>query len=640
MVEFCSNCGTYLKPQTIGEKVRYVCKKCNLEHEIIYYNGNRILKPLKNNVKEIVGSSVEEAPPEALKFKSQTEETFPVAEKREIIGRVTLTETTPATSTYFYFWVKDDPSIHVEPGTLVTAVGENTRIIGLVDEIKAIRSVPSPLDDFYGRGYGNPEARMATERSTIRVCGAEIVYREDRRAEPPLGDWPVYLATENEIEIAYNVEISEENRILAGFTYDNERKPIPIYLHAEYVLGYQGAHINISGASGLATKTSYALFLIMGILSLSKHKGYKVGVLLFNVKELDLLTIDQFPARNLESIWQLLEENGYEAHKQLWEKALQDKLDPFVFENIRIFKPEIPALDMKEAGKIVFFNYGFQDLRSIGSSALRMLFEKEDIDDKVLTLLDGIVDVYKNESFKDLLKEISQKLITSSKSSWIYLGNTVHHKDTVNKVLNRLNGAINSLSNLIQKDEPYGQPIPIDELKPNDCWVIDIHELPDKGKRLVFLSTLNIISQILEAKKAGKKEINLMGKSINIDNFPERIVVFVDELNKFAPSGREASPIKAPIVEIATRGRSIGLSLIGAEQLASQIDDEVLTNTSTLVVGRSHPLEVRGATYDWLEKGLKERSFTLKKGEMIIRHSIHNRPIIVHFPIPLHYLKK
>ena len=48
----------------------------------------------------------------------------------------------------------------------------------------------------------------------------------------------------------------------------------------------------------------------------------------------------------------------------------------------------------------------------------------------------------------------------------------------------------------------------------------------------------------------------------------------LDELNKYAP--REGwSPIKEVILDIAERGRSLGVILIGAQQTASEIERRV-----------------------------------------------------------------
>lgn len=126
-----------------------------------------------------------------------------------------------------------------------------------------------------------------------------------------------------------------------------------------------------------------------------------------------------------------------------------------------------------------------------------------------------------------------------------------------------------------------------------------------------------------------------------IRNVKERkfdaIVVFVDELNKFAPSGRGggASSLKSQIVDIAARGRSIGLILIGAEQFASSIDREIYGNTSTHLVGRTEYAELTDPVYRWISGDLRYLVSNLPKGTLLLKHALFPRPIPIHFPRPI-----
>lgn len=40
------------------------------------------------------------------------------------------------------------------------------------------------------------------------------------------------------------------------------RVELPVYLNPDFLIGPEGAHLNVSGISGLASKTSYAMFLL------------------------------------------------------------------------------------------------------------------------------------------------------------------------------------------------------------------------------------------------------------------------------------------------------------------------------------------------------------------------------------------
>lgn len=67
------------------------------------------------------------------------------------------------------------------------------------------------------------------------------------------------------------------------------------------MIGPEGAHLNISGISGLASKTSYAMFLLKAIQDVySKKVDESVAIIMLNVKGTDLLSIDQINSRQDE----------------------------------------------------------------------------------------------------------------------------------------------------------------------------------------------------------------------------------------------------------------------------------------------------------------------------------------------------
>ena len=43
------------------------------------------------------------------------------------------------------------------------------------------------------------------------------------------------------------------------------RDGVPVYLNADFLDGTRGAHVSISGISGVATKTSFATFLLYSV---------------------------------------------------------------------------------------------------------------------------------------------------------------------------------------------------------------------------------------------------------------------------------------------------------------------------------------------------------------------------------------
>jgi len=673
--------GRELSPKELNDLYKEFKKWLKSEKKISNYpnakdDRKKIVKELENIVKEVGKSPTlkrvydmlnikkEEAPTDELtdelkyiedffrdrvgwlELEETTEkEPSPSSSKDNIIGRVAPTIHTPATPTEFTFWVKDEDNIHIEVGDLVTTIGSNdVKITGLVSELQSTSDVEGVLDSFYAHAFGRPEEDMPTKLPLIMSAKVEVVKRSDGRTEPVRGSWPVRFATAKEIREAYCAEI--DHPILAGFTYDDQKQPIPIDIDANYLIGYEAAHMNISGASGLATKTSYALFLLYSLLAYgAEHKKDKetIAAIAFNVKEADLMFIDELPKK-----WEYFE-IGINYPKlgpsiRLWKEAKENyKIDPLKWIKEKKFKFFAPMHFHPQGGVlsqrrevITPFNYSLTTLISTGVGSLYTLFDPADLDDKALALIAAIAEEAREKklTFEKLIEELRNKLNDKRSGEWFTFGKTKHHKATGNKILNRMNHAIkNQLKGIILESENSDQPIPLDELKPGELWIVDLTQLSDKGQRLVFQTIVRTVFKKLEERKS----LMLTNKrQENLEKFPKHVVIFVDELNKFVPAGREHSALKGEIVEMAARGRSVGLALIGAQQLASKVDEEVLANTSTFAVGRSHAVEIRTPPYAWLSRGLKERAMVLDKGWMLLWHSLHKRPVLIRFPLPLH----
>ena len=66
-------------------------------------------------------------------------------------------------------------------------------------------------------------------------------------------------------------------------------------------------------------------------------------------------------------------------------------------------------------------------------------------------------------------------------------------------------------------------------------------------------------------------------------DLPKRVIIFVDELNKYAPArrGESESSILEYVLDISARGRSLGVVLVSAEQFMSEVHGQVVGNSST-----------------------------------------------------------
>jgi DNA helicase HerA-like ATPase len=114
----------------------------------------------------------------------------------------------------------------------------------------------------------------------------------------------------------------------------------------------------------------------------------------------------------------------------------------------------------------------------------------------------------------------------------------------------------------------------------------------------------------------------------------DAVVVFVDELNKFAPSGNVRTPLKSRLVDITARGRSMGLVLVGAEQFASSVEKEIVENCSTYLFGRTEANELRTANYAAFSDEVKTKLMMLPQGSLLAKFAKFPQPIFVRFPYP------
>jgi len=115
---------------------------------------------------------------------------------------------------------------------------------------------------------------------------------------------------------------------------------------------------------------------------------------------------------------------------------------------------------------------------------------------------------------------------------------------------------------------------------------------------------------------------------------PERIVIFVDELNKYAPSGGKESPITQQVLDVAERGRSLGVILISAQQFMSAVHPRVTGNYSTKIIGRTGSSEANAPDYRFIDQDISMAVTRLAKGELLISHAVYRQPVRILFPRP------
>lgn len=164
-------------------------------------------------------------------------------------------------------------------------------------------------------------------------------------------------------------------------------------------------------------------------------------------------------------------------------------------------------------------------------------------------------------------------------------------------------------------------------IEKNSVHVIDIAKLNDDMQCFVFGDVIRTISDLQ------------LGQFEEEDGYkpPSRIVIFIDELNKYASSDTpKNSPILRQVLEVAERGRSLGIVLFGAEQFKSAIHQRVTGNCSTFAYGRTNAIEIGKGDYRYIPSVYKSMMARLEQGEYIVQNPVFRSLLNIKFPKPIY----
>ena len=436
------------------------------------------------------------------------------------------------------------------------------------------------------------------------------------------------------------------------------------YINYHFLNGRDGAHISISGISGVASKTSYALFLLYSILNRVREE--RVNALIFNVKGEDLFFIDK-PNKVF-----------HERRKDFEPLYRKMGLEAKPFEGVKFFAPPvgknslIPDVESRKEG----VNTYLWTVREFAEEELlKFLFvEGEEgvgslhyVIDKVAERLKEMAELtregqrdnpgwvgrlmnfddydnvgepippYEFTGLEDILSFL-KKVVKNRRACNADKTFRKENEDFCNKTaevyenwfgtvtvsvayafLRRFDQAVQYVSPMVvNPDLLEGE----DREKFRIDWrnsklsVVGINKLHTIAQMFVVGSLLKKIFK--EKEKIGRKPV---------------LYVVLDELNKYAPRGGW-SPIKDILLDIAERGRSLGIILIGAQQTASEVEKRIVANAAVKVTGRLDASEVAAREYDFLPQIYKQRALLLKKGQVIVHQPDIPVPLVLSFPFP------
>ncbi|MPL81507.1 hypothetical protein SDC9_27427 [bioreactor metagenome] len=543
------------------------------------------------------------------------------------IGKIIATEKVPTTVEYFYFWT--DKQLVIKPFDVIKVNHLNNSItFGVVEEIAHLTDGASFLAGYISSDFGEVEAKTNTNRIGMNYITAKVVGNTKNIYTPVLDGAIVSLANADEVTEALGLK-NIKNPLPCGIIemYEGEEKiTIPVNFNSNFLIGPEGAHLNISGISGLASKTSYAMFLLKNIQEryLTVLKDESVAFVFLNVKGRDLLAIDE-PSDELQ-------DSDNKMYKEL---GLEEK----PFSNVKYFYPfskDIKSTTYADINDVKFqrksdrafqYKYVFEN----DKENLDLLFAN--IDDPTQTM-ESIVSTITSDdtqfgsigNWTDLLEEVQSRAAKgdTGKDKTISVLSWRKFNRLLNKILKRNSELFSNSRDESNHEVRLKESIL--QINKNDVFVIDIAKLDEEAQGFVFGDVMRAIYEL----KLG--QINREEKDV-----PNKIIIFIDELNKYGSKDvPKNSPILRQLLDITERGRSLGIILFSAEQFKSDIHDRVKGNCATHAFGRTNVIEVSKSDYQYMPSVYKSMLTRLQQGEYIIQNPVFRSPLNIKFPRPLY----
>jgi DNA helicase HerA-like ATPase len=532
-------------------------------------------------------------------------------DRNDMLGRVIGTED----STPLEFWVAISSGQYAQLDDVVALErklpdGKTVKIYGMIIQIRARHEGARFDSDVFLIEDGILPAEISQAAKVITTRFEPEIF------VPPLPGQAVRIARDEERDAALFFD-QMQRKLAIGLSRDGE----VFHLNFDFLNGSRGAHVNISGVSGVATKTTYASFLLYSLFhsEILGNEAINTKAIIYNVKGEDLLFLDH-ENTNLKSDQKAryaklgLPTGAFES-VEFWAPPRRD--DPNAVPDVTTRQKGIGSFfwTISEFCKHDYLTFLFADAEDdrqqytmVIQNVIARLREANSLDSGGVR-----IDGAEVRRFNDLVELIVTRLRDPNTfASW---AGPAIGQGTINAFIRRLYSAAPHVGHLIRGDisKPERHVIKNEA----QVTVVDIHNLNDRGKRFVVGITLKKLFD--EKEKSGQAQPLLF--------------VVLDELNKYAP--REgSSPIKEILVDVAERGRSLGIILVGAQQTASEIERRIVANSAIRIVGRLDSAEAGHAEYGFLPVMHRQRATILKPGTMILAQPELPIPLVLEFPFP------
>lgn len=541
-----------------------------------------------------------------------------------IIGKVSATEKSPSTIDDFYFWT--DKKQILSPFDIIKVAHESNSITyGVIEEINHVTDATSHFTSYISSDFGDTDMGIGNmNRLGMNYVKARVVCNTNDIYTPVLDGQQVSLCDEEDIKTALGLsEEDVKNPLVCGYLQmykGEETKRVKVILNSHFLVGPDGAHINVSGISGLAAKTSYSMFLLKIIQSKFRtENGETAAFVFFNVKGRDLMAIDEPNPDLSQKDKDIYKELGistepFSSVRYFYPYAKDKKTA-----NVQSYADPSDVKDQISEGKASTYVFTYEESKD----KLDLLLANEDdstgtLESCINFILNGSGNFGRVSKWSTLKEQIDQCTVAGSTgtSKEIQVSSWRKFKRCISKAISN-EIFVNQDTNLqcdVTKEIA-------NNLKAGDVFVIDIARLDENSQSFVFGSVARAIYDM----KLGADRSDI----------PDKVILFVDELNKYASTDiPKNSPILKQLLDIAERGRSLGIILFSVEQFRSAIHDRVKGNCATQAYGRTNAIEVSKPDYRYIPKVYQNMMTRLSPGEYIISNPALRSIVNIKFPRP------
>jgi hypothetical protein len=574
------------------------------------------------------------------------------AAEPQAVGRIGCPLGQEANVDEFYFWVAPGQLVEQTQIVRVPTVmgGTEVELFGVIEQVYR-RSTISSMHMELAAHDGDPVADdLMLDRDGVTYAKARVVNAFPPKLAPPIEGSTVYSCGEHDAERAYEIDqYADERGVCVGLIRNGgDSTAGRAFLDQDFLLGAQSGHLNVNGAAGSGTKSSFLTLATSQTINAVKTRAAgmvgtgqapRIKAIIFNVKGFDLFWLDRWSTKFTKD------------DLETWQRM--GVASPDIFRSIAYYAPETSQrsgapmpITTERPGDVKPYSWSLKDIIDFG--LFDLLFSEETrANDNIVTLINwlshrlsvgrtkaqsleerlgGTPDARvaarrqltdslerafnsKNDlnggnavlNFQNLLDYIEMKAQPESKDldddSLRSMSNS-----TIQALWRRLARVLGPTSGLLRRDDIEGSPLSLATMQ-EDVSVIDIQSIHDAHlQRFVIAAALNQLVQWRSGPHAARHETFL---------------VVIDELNRYAPRGASDSITKL-FEYVASQMRSRGIILFGAQQQGSRVSDVVIENSQTRVLGRSGGQELADSIWRGFSEGDRKLALRLSPDEKVV----------------------